>query len=161
MKTRSSLVWLALGVVAAIVGFSASALASSDDEEGGVNRRITVSGTATVGTRPDEAVVDLGVRSEAEDGAAAMEANATKMSAVLEALAEAGVGQQDTGTTGLSLERRTLDRGTSRERTVFVAHNAIEVTITDLEATGSVIDADRQDPEDVRARIRPYHVASP
>ncbi|HZD18099.1 MAG TPA: SIMPL domain-containing protein [Actinomycetota bacterium] len=141
MRNRSIVVWVSLVVIAAIVGFTANAIASSDEEGTGPNRRISVSGSATVNTRPDEAVVDVGVRSEAQDGATAMEDNATKMAAVLKAVGAAGVQKQDVQTARVSLERRTLDRGTARERTVFVARNTIEVTIADLDATGSVIDA--------------------
>ncbi|HEX6331468.1 MAG TPA: SIMPL domain-containing protein [Actinomycetota bacterium] len=160
MKNRSSLAWPALVVLAAVVGFSASALASSDDKGARPNSRITVSGTATVSTRPDEAVVDLGVRSEAAEGATAMKANATKMSAVLEALAEAGVDRQGIETTRVSLERRRVDRRTDRERMVFVAQNSIQVTIIDLDAAGSVIDAAVRAGADAVRNIR-FQVSNP
>lgn len=140
MRNRSTWIWLAAVVVATVVGFSANALASSGGGSSGPNRQITVSGTATVSTRPDEAVVDLGVRSEAAESAAAMEANATKMAAVLVALADAGVEKQDIATIRVSLDRRTVDRGTKHERTVFVAQNTVEVTITNLDNAGPVID---------------------
>lgn len=160
MRTRSIVVWVVLLVVAAIVGFSASAIASSDEEGARPNRRITVFGTATVSTRPDEAVVDLGVRSDARDGASAMEANATKMSAVLEALVGTGVDRQQIETTKVSLERRRIDRGTERERTVYVGQNSIQVTISDLDSTGSVIDAAVRAGADAVRNIR-FQVSNP
>jgi uncharacterized protein YggE len=141
MRNRSTLIWIAVVVLATVVGFTANAVASSGDRPSGPTRQITVSGTATVSTRPDEAVVDLGVRSEAAASADAMQANATKMTAVLKALADAGVGKQEISTTHVSLDRQTIDKGTKHERTVFVARNDVEVTITDLDQAGAVIDA--------------------
>jgi hypothetical protein len=159
MRDRTGWVWPVVVAVALVAGFAANAVASSDDGPA-PRRHVTVSGTATVTARPDEAVVDLGVRSEADDGAGAMEANATKMTAVLEALSEAGVARGDVETTRISLDRVTLDRGTANERTVYVARNAVQVTIADLSAAGDVIDAAVAAGADEVRRIR-FQVSDP
>jgi uncharacterized protein YggE len=123
------------------VGLGANALASSDGGASAPRRLVTVTGTATVSTRPDEALVDLGVRSEGADAEAAMQASAAKMTAILGALADAGIARSDIETTNVSLGRSTLDRGKPSERTVYVAQNTVQVTITDLANAGKAIDA--------------------
>lgn len=100
-----------------------------------------MSGTATVSTKPDEAVIELGVRSQAADGQTAMQANAAKMSAVLKALGGVGVSRQDIETTRVSLDRSILARGTPHEQVLYVAQNVVRVTITDLDRVGAAIDA--------------------
>jgi uncharacterized protein YggE len=104
-------------------------------------RTITVESTATVQAAPDEAVVDLGVRSESPDSAAAFARNAKDMQAVLDAVKAAGVGEKDIETTNVSLEQRLANRGEPNEQQVFVATNSIRITIRDLASVGSVIDA--------------------
>jgi uncharacterized protein len=135
---------LAVVAVAAalVVWFAATAVAQGGSSPSAKPARtITVSSTATVEARPDEAVVDLGVRSESPDGAAAMAQNAGDMQAVLDALKAAGVDEKDIQTTNVSLEQRVTGRGTPREERVFVAVNAIRVTVHDLSSVGPVIDA--------------------
>jgi uncharacterized protein len=127
---------------ALVIWLAATALAQGDPSASAKPARtITVSSTATVKATPDEAVVDLGVRSESPVSATAFAQNAKDMQAVLDAVKAAGVEQKDIETTNVSLEQRVTNRGKPNEQQVFVASNSIRVTIHDLSSIGSVIDA--------------------
>jgi hypothetical protein len=63
------------------------------------------------------------------------------MQAVLDALKTAGIAAKDMQTTNVSLQQRVANRGKPNEQHVFVASNAVQVTIHDLSSVGSVIDA--------------------
>jgi uncharacterized protein YggE len=132
MTKRTWTVVIAAVVAGLVVWFAATAFA-----QGGASptakpaRTITVSSTATVKVPPDEAVVDLGVRSESPDSAAAFAQNAKDMQAVLDALKAAGIADTDLQTTNVSLQQRVENRGKPNEQRVFVASTSV----------GSVIDA--------------------
>ena len=137
--------WIVLAVaVAVVVGLGAAAMAG--DEAGLASaptpaRTITVSSTASVGTAPDEAVLDLGMRSEAGDSASAYADNGATSDAVLAALQESGVARGDVETESVNVERDVHDRNTPQERTVYVASTQISVTVHDLDAVTNVISA--------------------
>lgn len=142
MTRRTWIVAVVAVVVALVIWFAATAFAQGDPSGSAKPARtITVSSTATVRAQPEEAVVDLGVRSESADGTEAFAKNAKDMQAVLDALTTAGIAEKDIQTTDVSLQQRVADRGTPNEQHVFVASNAIQVTIHDLSSVGSVIDA--------------------
>ena len=129
-------------VIGVVAWFAATAIAQDDVSPGGKpSRTITVTSTATVKVTPDEAVVELGVRSESAAGADAFAQNAKTMQAVLDAVGSAGIANKDVQTTNVSLEQHTENRGKPDEQRVFVASNSVQVVIHDLSTVGSVIDA--------------------
>ena len=138
--------WIALVLVVGLVaGFGANALAG-DGGSGPASaptppRTITVTSTASVGTAPDEAVIEFGMRSEGADSGGAYDANGVKSDAVLAALLDAGLTKDDVETQSQNVDRQTKDRGTPNERTVYVASTQISVTVHDLKAVSSVIAA--------------------
>jgi len=138
--------WIALVlVVGLVVGFGANALAGDSGSNPASAptppRTITVTSTASVGTAPDEAVIEFGMRSEGADSGAAYDANGVKSDAVLDALVDAGLTKDDVETLSQNVDRQTKDRGTPNERTVYVASAQISVTVHDLTAVSSVIAA--------------------
>ena len=138
--------WIALVlVVGLVVGFGANALAGDSGSNPASAptppRTITVTSTASVGTAPDEAVIEFGMRSEGVDSGAAYDANGVKSDAVLDALVDAGLTKDDVETLSQNVDRQTKDRGTPTERTVYVASTQISVTVHDLTAVSSVIAA--------------------
>jgi uncharacterized protein YggE len=134
-----------LGIVAAaalVIGFAASAMGSDQaSSTAKPSRTITVTSTATVKAKPDEALVNFGVRSEDADSAVAMAQNAKDMQAVLDALKAAGIADKDIQTLDVALDQRVENRGRPSEQTVFVASNSVQVTIHALASIGHVIDA--------------------
>ena len=102
-------------------------------------RTITVSGSGVINAKPDEAVVSLGVQTEAANAQDAMDQNAARMTQVFEALKRLGVGDADLATTAVNLEPVWDSRGQSVVG--FRAHNQIDVTLHDMGKIGAAIDA--------------------
>ena len=90
---------------------------------------------------PDTAVVTLGVQANAPTGAEAMEQINTSSAALTEALIDAGIAEEDIQTSGLNLWTTTDDRG---EVNGYQASLSVNVTIRDITAVGSTIDAAQQ-----------------
>ncbi|MDP9342235.1 MAG: SIMPL domain-containing protein [Actinomycetota bacterium] len=104
---------------------------------GGANT-VTVTGTGTVTSQPDEAVLGLGVRTQASDAADALKENATRMTAVMKALQDLGIKSDDITTTSVTLNPNYSNDGSSI--TSYVAENDISVTLHDLSLVGTAID---------------------
>jgi uncharacterized protein YggE len=129
---------VAAGLLGAALGLSIPSAAQTPGQDG-AERTVTVTGTATVRAMPDEAVVSLGVQTEAEDANAAMSQNATRMGAVIRAILEAGVPREDIATTSVSLYPSYGPDGTAV--TGYVAGNQVDATVRDLRDVGRLIDS--------------------
>ena len=133
MKTRILLIAgplvLALVLAAATLPGSASSAAA---EPGG----LTVVGTASVSSPPDQAELSFGVESQGQTARAALAANAAELRKVIAALRAAGA----TGlrTQSVSVSPRHNERS---EPSGFVALNSVSATIEQLSKVGAVIDA--------------------
>jgi uncharacterized protein YggE len=101
-------------------------------------RTVTASGTATVRSAPDEALVSLGVQTQANTAQGAMQQNADRMAKVLSALASLGLTEDDLATSNVSLWPVYGNSGT--DITGYQASNQVDVTVRDVEGAGEVID---------------------
>ena len=101
---------------------------------------ITVSGYGTVDTYPDEAVLRLAVVTRAEDAKNASEENVKKMDAVLAALYEIGISEDDAVTSGYRVWPQYSWRDEEQQLTGFQVRNSLTVTVRDIEKIGDVID---------------------
>jgi uncharacterized protein YggE len=136
--------WLAAILVAGLViGFAANAMAGDATQASAPTpaRTITVTSTASVGTAPDEAVVEFGIRSEAPDGPTAYAQNSTKSGAVVTALKDAGLAAGDIETTNVNLDRVTKQRNTPQETTVYAATTELTATVRPTDRVADVISA--------------------
>jgi uncharacterized protein YggE len=133
MKTMriAALVLIAAGVVA-FAGVGRPDLAGGASEPSG---GITVTGTGTVETTPDQAQFSLGVQAEGATASAALAANSQRMRRVLAALFAAGVVKKDVQTQDVSISRAYPDEDR------YSAHNSVSVTIRELAKAGSILDA--------------------
>lgn len=141
IKTVSAvtLVVAALLLCAGFTGFAAAA----SDETG--DRTISVSGTGTVTTNPDTAVVSLAVISENVDVKVAQQDNAARMSSVIDALKSLGLSSDDLKTTGYSVYPvydDTYASSISLDKTVkyYRVTNTLQVTLKDITLAGTVLD---------------------
>lgn len=116
-----------------------SAAQQPSDAAGTTDRTITVTGSATINAKPDEAVVSLGVHTQATKAQDAMDQNAAKMTQVIDALKAMGIGDADLATTNVSLNPMWSNDGNSIVG--YQAENSIEVTVHDMGQVGKVIDA--------------------
>lgn len=106
--------------------------------------KMTVSGIGEVSAAPDMATISLGVTTEGQEAAEAMRRNSEAMTAVLAAVAAAGVAERDVQTASLSLSPRwEPPRPNEAEPRVsgFIATNIVTVRVRDLGALGGVLDA--------------------
>jgi uncharacterized protein YggE len=107
---------------------------------------IRATGEATVTAKPDRAIVDLGVVSQAQTAQAAAAQNATHLDAVLRALTGAAGNGAEIKTVSYSLDPnyRYPKPGGQPELAGYTARNTIQVTTADLGAIGKIIDAATQ-----------------
>ncbi len=139
MNKKLSLVFvgiLVLGLLAACA--PGSAPASSDGM-----RSMNVSGTGRVTIVPDMATINIGVRTEADAVADALEGNTTQANAIAEVLQEMGVVEEDIQTSNFNVypsERYDPMTGQVEGR-FFVVENTVNVTVRDLSQLGEVLSA--------------------
>ena len=95
---------------------------------------VTVTGSASVASAPNRAVLSLGVDSRADTARAAIAANAKEMRKVLDAVRAAG--GRDLATQSVSLSPIADESGTV---TSYAASNVVTATV-DLARAGAVID---------------------
>ena len=102
--------WIVAGALAGVVlAMQVPSMAQDTGAPATPSQRvITVTGTATVTSQPDEAVVTLGVHTQADTAQAVLEQNAAKMNKVLDALRGAGLTNDDLATTQVSLNPLAL-----------------------------------------------------
>ena len=101
-------------------------------------RTVSVTGTASVRSAPDEAVVTFGVQTQAPSAEDAMRENGTRMDSVLGALADLGVKDDDIATAGVNLYPSYGSDGTNISG--YQASNEVSVTFHDLNQIGHAID---------------------
>jgi len=99
---------------------------------------VTVTGSAVVSSQPDEAVIGLGVQTQASDAADALRENADRMAAVIKALTDLGIDRSDISTALVSLYPTYDSNGIAV--TGYQAQNQITVTLHDLSKAGETID---------------------
>jgi uncharacterized protein YggE len=106
-------------------------------------RAITVVGNGKVTARPDMAMVQVGVETRNESAEAAVSENTQRMNAVLVALKNAGIAEQDIQTANFSLyaDQQRGPNGELLRPIQYVASNIVRVTVRDLEKVGAVLDA--------------------
>jgi uncharacterized protein len=102
-------------------------------------RTVTVTGTGTIHATPDEAIISLGVQTQADSAQDAMQRNAEQMVAVFKALADLGIKGGDLSTTGVNLNPNYGPNG--GQVSGYTASNQVQVTVRDVGNVGKVIDA--------------------
>ncbi|MEO8423226.1 MAG: SIMPL domain-containing protein [Actinomycetota bacterium] len=133
--------YISAGVVlGAIVALTLPSLAqdTGSSDPGNTDRTVTVSGTATITAKPDEAVVSLGVQTQANTAQGALSENATKMTALIAKLMEMGVSKDDIATSYVSIYPTYGNNG--MDITGYQAVNQVDVTLRDISKVGEVID---------------------
>jgi uncharacterized protein YggE len=128
---------LILGVVVALM-LPTVAQESPSPDGSSTDRTVTTTGTAIVRSSPDEALVTLGVRTDAATAEKAMDDNAQKMSDVIDALKAAGLDERDLATASINLYPQWDTSGTSVVG--FTAENQLTATVHDLDRVGAIID---------------------
>ena len=100
---------------------------------------ITVSSSASISTKPDEAVVTFNVHSQNADSTVALNESSRIMNDVLAAMTALGIEEKDMETTNIGLSPQTINRGQPDEATVYNASATLEVKIHDFDVIGPAI----------------------
>lgn len=141
--------WIAMTAVMALV-MSLAAMAQGQERDRTGPPVLIVQGEGEVSSRPDRAVVNLGVMAQADQAQAAQEQVNAAMQKVLEAIQQQGIARDMIQTAGLSLHpvysQPPFDPRTGQQReepriTGYRASNTVQVILDDLEKIGPVIDA--------------------
>ncbi|MGB0386402.1 MAG: SIMPL domain-containing protein [Ardenticatenaceae bacterium] len=105
-------------------------------------RTVSVSGTGVVSAVPDQATIDIGVRTEGKTSEEALEENNDKMDALLASLKRAKILSKDIQTRDFSIwpQYRESSSGTTRI-TGYEVSNTVVITVRDIENLGQTLDA--------------------
>jgi uncharacterized protein YggE len=107
-------------------------------------RTITVSGTGEAAATPDQAVIRLGVRIDADTAAEALTQNSQQMQALIQVFRDAGAQAADIQTQAISIWPRysesTPQGSQTPELAGYTASNIVEVRVRDLSQLGSLLD---------------------
>ena len=150
-----SLVALTLGLLALSVGACSTGsaqtgtqatlptVAGSSSDQSLLLNTMTMSGTGTVNTLPDEAVIQVGVENSAATAAAALDANSKQTQKVLDRLKADGVPDAAIETTNVAVYPNTsYDPKTGQGKTTgYQATNMVNVTLKDFKLIGQVFAA--------------------
>jgi uncharacterized protein YggE len=136
MKVRFAVVCLLVTLL--MVAGTVPALAQAPD----AGRTLTVVGRGTASVSPDVATANIGAETQAPDVSEAVAQNTATMDAILAALVEAGVAEQDIQTSEYSIFFDEGFRGVDvPAEPTFRVFNMVRVTIRDLTSVGDVIQA--------------------
>jgi len=104
---------------------------------------ITVTGEGVVRAVPDQAMLQIGVTTQADTAAAAMSANSAALTLIVAQLTGAGIAERDMQTSNLSINPNwsTYEGGAESRISSYVAANQIDVRIRALGSLGAVVDA--------------------
>ena len=126
-------------VLGLVVALSLPTLAQEDPAQPGTyDRTVSTTGVAIVRSAPDEALITLGVHTDADTAQAAMDRNAELMADVIASLLDAGLIEDQLATSSLSLWPTWGIDG--QEVVGFTAENQVTATVRDLDRLGSIID---------------------
>lgn len=136
MKSFGLIGAILLGLLALACTTETTTVLPGGEEQQGVS----VSGEGSAFGEPDVALLSLGVDSEADTVAEARAAAANSMDAMLKALKDGGVKDEDIQTTRFSVEPRYDFSGDQRELIGFAVTNMATAKIRNIDDVGDLID---------------------
>lgn len=111
-------------------------------DEATLTRSITVSGSGQANAQLDQAVVSLGVQTEAAAAEHAMAENNDKLQSLLNTLEQSGIAAEDIQTQALQLyPRYTPEPRQVPQVEAYVAMNRVEVKVREIEQLGDLLNA--------------------
>ena len=141
MQTKRILIFISVAM-ALLLGACAPAAVVSPAAADTPVRQLSVVGVGQVYATPDIAYINVGVRSQADTVAAALEQNNTQARAIKDTLMGEGVAEEDIQTSSFNVYPQSeYDFQGNITRTFYVVENTVYVTVRDLNALGTVLDA--------------------
>lgn len=129
-------------VTLALTAGCVGALGQGDGQVADANRTVTVTANGEVTAEADQAVVRVSVVATGDTADAARERLAANVSSLRSGLSEATVGEDQISTSGYDIhqDRRTPEQAGDGAADAYVARQSFEITLSDTESAGSVID---------------------
>jgi len=133
---RSQWIAIGIGVLVALGLFAGNAKAEE------IQRTITITGQGQVSVKPDIAIVETGVVTQAKTAAEALTANTQAMQAVFDAIKELGIEDRDMRTSQFSVNaiHTRPERGEASRISGYQVSNLVSITLRDLDRIGEVLD---------------------
>ena len=133
---------VAIALVVASTFFTVPAAFAAEADQ---LRGLTIVGRAEIQVAPDLAYVTVGVSTEAETASAALAANSSAITKVVETIRGGGVLSRDIQTSGLALHARyyhpRTPSDTDRPRIIgYTANNNVTIRVRDLAKLGALLD---------------------
>jgi uncharacterized protein YggE len=133
--------WMTAAMMALAVAAGAQTATADDDRP----RTITVNATGSVEAEPDYATLSLGVVTEADKAGKAVEANATAMSRVVDALKKSGIAAKDIATDQYAISPiyaryKSASGGQSNRIDGFRVTNSATLKVREVARIGALID---------------------
>lgn len=141
MKERSIFIIAALMVAATLAACAPAAVVSAPSSNP-PSAQISVVGVGQVYVTPDIAYINVGVRSQADTVAEALELNNAQANTIKETLMDEGVEEKDIQTSSFNVYPQSdYDFQGAITRTYFAVENNVYVTVRDLDSLGTTLDA--------------------
>ena len=155
MKSQKRTYYLVVVMLISLMGLlSGCAGSPAAEAQASINTdpsTISVWGTGQTTAQPDHAVVTIGVESSATQASAALSQNNKQMQTTLDALQQAGIADRDLQTESVQLYPRyvapatpppaSASSSTPNQASGYTASNTVQVTVRNLTALGSLLDA--------------------
>lgn len=139
---------LAPVVLLAVLTGPHAAIAQANQQADAQGPTISVNGTGEVQHEPDMAQIQIGVVTEAESAATAVDDNNKKMNQLMATLRQQGIAEKDIQTSNFQIHpqrrhepRRPGDLGSEPEITGYMVTNQVHVTVRELSQMGEILDA--------------------
>jgi len=141
MKYKRGLIITTMLAVAALAGCGPAAVSGGLPVSEPVPQ-ISVVGVGEVYVTPDIATINVGVRSQADTVAEALEQNNAQAMAIKETLMAQGVAEKDIQTASFNVYPQSdYDFQGNITRTYYAVENNVYVTVRDLDTLGETLDA--------------------
>lgn len=135
---------LLLVLVSASALYAQEATPVTSPDSGSYANTITVSGRGTASGEPDVVYIELGVEMVQPDLAAAFTEASTAMEAVIQALRDLDIAEEDIQTTGVNVfpeDRFNPENPSAQGERVYHVRNTVRVTLRDVTQIETVISA--------------------
>jgi uncharacterized protein YggE len=110
-------------------------------ESSDIQKTISITGAGVASATADQATLNLGVEVTKDTAGAAINENANLMAAVIEALKDQGIDEEDIQTTNYNVYAQYDWTEDGRELVGYTVSNMVQVTVRDIDNVGNVIDA--------------------
>ena len=141
MKIKS--IWMITGLLSILALSACAAPATVSSNAGSANiRQLTASGTGEVYLTPDVAYVNIGIHTQSENVADALNDNNAQAQAIATALKELGVEEKDIQTSAFNVYPSPQYSPVTGEvtSTLYAVDNTVYVTVRDLQSLGKMLD---------------------